>query len=184
MSWRRISLLLIWKLGLALTIPGFSSKTAIVSPVFLSPPVNSTMVVSCRLESEKKESFRMLWNRRQIQHLHIFLSVIDRRLVSFIGSLQHSVQLRINVRTTNTGKRKKPGGNISETTEHIDPKIINLSKRDLGNNELQLLSKGLKFTPTPTANPQELEVDIQKFGRKLRLVEFQSCQRCVPESWV
>lgn len=37
---------------------------------------------------------------------------------------------------------------------------------------MKLLKKGLKFTPTPSANTEELEVDIQKFCRKLRLVEF------------
>ena len=34
------------------------------------------------------------------------------------------------------------------------------------------LTKGLKFAPTPTANKQELEEDIHKFCRRLRLVEF------------
>ena len=37
---------------------------------------------------------------------------------------------------------------------------------------MKLLKKGLKFTPTPTANTKELEMDIHKFCRKLRLVEF------------
>lgn len=35
-----------------------------------------------------------------------------------------------------------------------------------------MLKHGLKFTPTPETNEQELHVDIQEFGRKLRLKEF------------
>lgn len=42
----------------------------------------------------------------------------------------------------------------------------------MDNNELKLLRKGLKFTPTPTANTEEMEMDIKKFCRKLRLVEY------------
>ena len=45
-----------------------------------------------------------------------------------------------------------------------DPKIIDLSSRDLTTNEIKLLKKGLKFTPTPETNKNELRNDIQEFG--------------------
>ena len=35
-----------------------------------------------------------------------------------------------------------------------------------------ILSKGLKFTPTPVENKQELKADIENFTRRLRLIEF------------
>lgn len=54
----------------------------------------------------------------------------------------------------------------------VDPKIINLSSRDLSTDEISLLQKGLKFTPTPSANQNELKNDVQEFGRKLRLLDY------------
>ena len=53
-----------------------------------------------------------------------------------------------------------------------DPKIFNLSSRDLSVNEVKLLMKGLKFTPTPKPNEIEVKSDIKSFTRKLRLAEF------------
>jgi hypothetical protein len=42
----------------------------------------------------------------------------------------------------------------------------------LTKSEIKLLTKGLKFTPTPKSNHQELKTDIKEYMRKLRLVEF------------
>ena len=54
-----------------------------------------------------------------------------------------------------------------------DIQIVNLSSRKLTNNEIKLLEKGLKFTPTPLKpNIQELNEDITEFTRKIRLVEY------------
>ena len=41
----------------------------------------------------------------------------------------------------------------------VHPKVINLLYRDLdlSENEIQILSKGLKYTPTPKENDQELK---------------------------
>ena len=38
--------------------------------------------------------------------------------------------------------------------------------------QINLLRRGLKFTPTPKPNTIELKSDIQEFTRKLRLIEF------------
>ena len=55
--------------------------------------------------------------------------------------------------TTPAGKPSTRGllttTNISKTTRLIEPKIINISSRDLSKDEMQLLKRGLKFTPTP-----------------------------------
>ena len=54
-----------------------------------------------------------------------------------------------------------------------DIQIVNLSSRKLNGNEIKLLEKGLKFTPTPLKpNIQELNEDITEFTRNIRLVEY------------
>ena len=54
----------------------------------------------------------------------------------------------------------------------VEPKIINLSSRDLTRAEIKLLKRELKFTPTPQADKKGLEADMQEFQRKLRLLEY------------
>ena len=57
-------------------------------------------------------------------------------------------------------------------------KIINLSKRELNQTEINLLEKGLKFTPTPVkTDSQEITEDLAEFTRKVRLAEyFHDCE--------
>ena len=53
---------------------------------------------------------------------------------------------------------------------YVSDNILNLSKRDLSEAEISLLSKGLKFVPTPRYVDQAaLKTDLENFGRKLRL---------------
>ena len=47
-----------------------------------------------------------------------------------------------------------------------------MSSRELSNDEIKLLERGLKFTPTPKQNRNELKTDLQEFSRKMRLLEF------------
>ena len=47
-----------------------------------------------------------------------------------------------------------------------------MPSRELSNEEIKLLERGLKFTPTPKQNRSELKTDIQEFSRKLRLLEY------------
>ncbi|CAB4033125.1 Hypothetical predicted protein [Paramuricea clavata] len=70
-----------------------------------------------------------------------------------------------------------PSQGTTTTTAHdqpplTEPKIINISSRDLTVNEIRLLKRGLKFTPTPPQNTTELKADIHEFSRKLRLAEY------------
>ena len=54
-----------------------------------------------------------------------------------------------------------------------DINIINLSNRKITETEIVLLSKGLKFTPTPKfGNKEELTEDLHEFHMKLRLAEY------------
>ena len=69
------------------------------------------------------------------------------------------------------------GGGIQTGTKEIfktrkRPKVINLSGRNLSSSEISVLSKGLKYTPTPKGNYAELAADVNEFCRKLRLNEL------------
>ncbi|KAJ8305863.1 LOW QUALITY PROTEIN: hypothetical protein KUTeg_016408 [Tegillarca granosa] len=59
-----------------------------------------------------------------------------------------------------------------EPETRVEPKVINLSNKILTPTEIKLLAKGLKFTPTPRSNPQELKNDIKEYTRKLRSTEY------------
>ena len=70
-----------------------------------------------------------------------------------------------------------PSKGTTMTTAHdkpplTEPKIINISSRDLMENKIRLLKRGLKFTPTPPRNTTELKADIHEFSQKLRLAEY------------
>ena len=65
-------------------------------------------------------------------------------------------------------KEKSKLSNFSKTK----PKVINLSSRDLSDQEIKLLEHGLKFTPTPISDNVDLITDTDEFCRKLRLREF------------
>ena len=51
-------------------------------------------------------------------------------------------------------------------------KIFNLSNKVLSQQHVNVLRRGLKFTPTPLPNKIELRNDVQQISRKLRLLEF------------
>ncbi|KAK3098881.1 hypothetical protein FSP39_023944 [Pinctada imbricata] len=65
-----------------------------------------------------------------------------------------------------------------------EPKIINISQRNLTETEIQLLEHGLKFTPTPMSDKVDLVKDMEEFCRKLRLREFFQSQNHEEESLV
>ena len=54
----------------------------------------------------------------------------------------------------------------------IHPKVINLSSTCHTDTQVSVLSKGLKFTPTPRRNTIEMEKYIHNFTRKLKLSEY------------
>ena len=52
----------------------------------------------------------------------------------------------------------------------VSDNVVNLSNRNLSPSEISLLSKGLKFAPTPTGIDRAvLKAELETFGRKLRL---------------
>ena len=71
-----------------------------------------------------------------------------------------------------TGDREQILESGSERLEgrFVSKNVINLSKRELNKAEISLLSKGLKFIPTPSAiNKAKIKENLEIFGRKLRL---------------
>jgi hypothetical protein len=50
--------------------------------------------------------------------------------------------------------------------------VVNLSSQEISEQQIELLRLGLKFTPTPRKNQEELIKDTREFTRKLRLGEF------------
>ena len=51
-------------------------------------------------------------------------------------------------------------------------KIVNLPSKELTEGQIKLLSKGLKFTPTPRKDICEIDADNKTFCAKLREKEF------------
>ena len=66
-------------------------------------------------------------------------------------------------------KQKTRTINNSKELENEErmPIIYNLSNKNLGETQIELLKKGLKFTPTPNSNINELKADIDSFCRKI-----------------
>lgn len=59
-----------------------------------------------------------------------------------------------------------------QDTLNNKPIIVNLSSHNLTQEQIELLSLGLKFTPTPQSNQDSIKADTKEFTRKLRLGEF------------
>ncbi|KAL9958229.1 hypothetical protein ACROYT_G035215, partial [Oculina patagonica] len=79
---------------------------------------------------------------------------------------------RENNRTPEMGNGMDTGAGLN-TGNHI---VVNLSKRELSEAEISLLSKGLKFCPTPEkVDVYNLRKDIREFVRRIRLREFFYC---------
>ena len=64
----------------------------------------------------------------------------------------------------------------------VSENVINLSKRDLSENEISLFSKGLNFIPTCNkVDVARLKLELELFGRMLRLKwHFRDDKRDIP----
>ena len=86
-------------------------------------------------------------------------------------------RVQITERISSSSEQDKGGNNISEVIDgllkgkFVSPNVINLSTRILSKAEISLLSKGLKFIPTPiSVNKAVIKEELECFGRKLRLL--------------
>ena len=69
------------------------------------------------------------------------------------------------------GKRQGGNEDFQGTQKLIETKM--LSSKDLKPDEICILSKGLKFCPTPNKiNEEQLSADLDKFARSLRIKEY------------
>ena len=70
-------------------------------------------------------------------------------------------------------KRRYHKERTTKTTTVQTDLVVNLSSYQLTNDDIQILSMGLKFIPTPkNINKTEVLADIKKFSRRIRLKEF------------
>lgn len=60
----------------------------------------------------------------------------------------------------------------NQEVSSADVKVINLTEKTLDPATVNLLCRGLKFSPTPKSNDVQLASDIRSFSRKLRLMEY------------
>ena len=52
----------------------------------------------------------------------------------------------------------------------VSGSVVNLSRRELSEEDVSLLSKGLKFSPTPThIDNAKLKEDLEAYKRRMRL---------------
>ena len=58
-------------------------------------------------------------------------------------------------------------------SKFVSSNVINLSRRNLSEAEISLLSKGLKFVPTANKiDRARLKMELEEYGRKLRLMRY------------
>lgn len=63
-------------------------------------------------------------------------------------------------------KNSQPESSGRLIGKFVSPNVLNLSKRQLSEDDVSLLSKGLKFVPTFTfVNKAILKEELEKFGR-------------------
>ena len=72
----------------------------------------------------------------------------------------------------NNYKQIEEEKDVKSQQEIVQPKIFDLSKKTLPRYQVNILLRGLKFTPTPKRNIIQLKSDIHNYTRKLRLTEF------------
>ena len=91
------------------------------------------------------------------------------------NSIFHSNNVSVEESEGEEENSEGNNGNIQPNVDRIEGKfvsknVVNLSKRVLSTAEISLLSKGLKFIPTPNSiNIAKIKENLEVFGRKLRL---------------
>ena len=127
---------------------------------------------------------------RIIPTRRVTLNIIQNRWGDFDRTLSKNIyrkrSTKLFLRGRQTESRReiqtpclRRNSNIAQTVTKpssrntiTDLKIFNLSARNLTACEIQLLSKGLKYTPTSQRNHHEQKTDIKSYTRRLRLREF------------
>ena len=97
--------------------------------------------------------------------------------VSKNSPANRTVHLVTDTETTPVNKKKRRRryhkGRTTKGIINQSDLVVNLSSYQLTADEIKVLSKGLKFIPTPrNINKTEVSADIKEFGRRMRLNEF------------
>ena len=98
---------------------------------------------------------------------------------------RNNVENRIS--EDNVNSEENPVRTINSESERLTGKfvsnnVVNLSKKVLTESEISVLSKGLKFSPTPKElDRSQLKQDLEAFGRRLRLRWFYREEDDAPE---
>ena len=74
--------------------------------------------------------------------------------------------------TTTTKEMSNQDEEKNDRTQIVKPKILNLLSKTFSSYQINILLRGLKFTPTPNRNNIELKSNIQNYTRWLWLAEF------------
>ena len=100
-------------------------------------------------------------------HSHDLFNSID---------LRQAEQQHERRRTTPTMMRTQEDEEIQVTDDgrlkgrFVSGSVVNLSRRELSEEDMSLLSKGLKFSPTPTdIDKAKLKEDLEAYNRRMRL---------------
>ena len=102
--------------------------------------------------------------------------------ISCISNLSEVSQQDCLVHSSNLGLNKTNSATLVNERykgKFVSPNEVNLSWRNLTNNEISFLSKGLKFVPTPRGiNKALIKEELEACGRKLRLMwDFRNDER-------
>ena len=132
--------------------------------------------------TKKTKSESDVHNSRSIKQKPNYPTINDRTTkhntkVSKNSPANRTIHLVTDTETTPVNKKKRRHRyHKGRTTKGIiiqSDLVVNLSSYQLTADKLKVLSKGLKFIPTPrNINKTEVLADIKKFGRRMRLNEF------------
>ena len=61
---------------------------------------------------------------------------------------------------------------MDKERQQVHPQVLDLTPYDFSNDTINLLKKGLSFTPAPSPNEAQLRQESNELTRKLRLKEY------------
>ena len=133
------------------------------------------------LEVSVRDSFETIEDLMSIRNMFVPANVTRRRRRNRIEEdipteqrdddrVEEEVSQSVTEDIVETGPNESTMENERRSGKFVSNNVINLSGRVLTDNEISVLSKGLKFSPTPKElDRSQLKQDLEAFGRRLRL---------------
>lgn len=128
-----------------------------------------------------RDSFETIEDLMSIRNMFVPANVTRRRRRNRIEEdipteqrdddrVEEEVSQSVTEDIVETGPNESTMENERRSGKFVSNNVINLSGRVLTDNEISVLSKGLKFSPTPKElDRSQLKQDLEAFGRRLRL---------------